>query len=81
MKSFSSKLFFMANTRRERCPNCCFLDVIKWRCSPKGLDVEYGNFSRSEVAYLQIGNLYEYGLSAITTRCAQTFSMSLHTPD
>ena len=30
MKSISSKLFFMAKTRRERCPNCGFLDVIKW---------------------------------------------------
>ena len=30
MKTFSSKLFFMAKTRRERCPYCGFLDVIKW---------------------------------------------------
>ena len=30
MKSFSSKLFFMAKTRRERCPHCGFLEVIKW---------------------------------------------------
>lgn len=30
MKSFSSKLFFMEKTRRERCPHCGFLEVIKW---------------------------------------------------
>ena len=30
MKLVSSKLFFMAKTRRERCPNCGFLEVIKW---------------------------------------------------
>ena len=31
MGSFSSKLFFfMTKTRRERCPLCGFLDVIKW---------------------------------------------------
>ena len=30
MKSVSSKLFFMSKTRRERCLNCGFLDVIKW---------------------------------------------------
>ena len=30
MKSYSSKLFFMAKTRRKRCPHCGFLEVIKW---------------------------------------------------
>jgi transposase-like protein len=30
MKTFSSKLFFMSKTRKERCPHCGFLDVIKW---------------------------------------------------
>mgnify|MGYP003441209313 FL=1 len=30
MKTFSSKLFFMSKTRRERCPQCGSMDVIKW---------------------------------------------------
>ena len=30
MKRISSKLFFMAKSRCERCPYCGFLDVIKW---------------------------------------------------
>ena len=35
IKHVSSKLFFMAKTRGERCPNCGFLEVIKWgrRCN------------------------------------------------
>lgn len=27
---FSSKLFFMSKIRRERCPQCGSMDVIKW---------------------------------------------------
>ena len=27
---FHQSYFFMAKTRRERCPNCGFLEVIKW---------------------------------------------------
>ena len=30
MKSFHQSYFFMEKTRRERCPYCGFLDVIKW---------------------------------------------------
>lgn len=30
MKTVSSKLFFMSKKRKERCPYCGFLDVIKW---------------------------------------------------
>lgn len=30
MKSFSSKLFFMSKKRKERCPQCGFIEVIKW---------------------------------------------------
>ena len=30
MKTVSSKLLFMATKRKERCPYCGFLDVIKW---------------------------------------------------
>ena len=30
MKAFSSNCFFMPKTRRERCPQCGFLDVVKW---------------------------------------------------
>ena len=32
MKTFSSKLLFMAKNRKERCPECGFLEVIKWGC-------------------------------------------------
>ena len=30
MKTFSSKLLFMQKKRKERCPHCGYLDVIKW---------------------------------------------------